>query len=284
MDVFAFKSTDGGVTWLGPTRVNNDRSVTPPNRDCGRPPGSLATGTGVNAACGGVIDYGNDQWFPWVDISPSGTLNVGFFDRRLDTNSTASEWPTSRSRPGNYLTWFFGASCRIDSTATIPATGTSIPSAGRLAREAAIQRQPTAPVDPGATVPGANQTGLPYRNSQVSDVPFNLDYAFRGGIFVGDYNGVAVPDTDNTTYGFWTDSRNGRSSGGPAGGTVNPSEPGRNPLCEQSDVFLDTMSSVGEGDNNGGRPTSGLDKFLVTPCPAAAKDRKSTDHHGDGDH
>jgi hypothetical protein len=225
VDVFAFKSTDGGVTWLGPTRVNNDRSVAPPNRDCGRVHGDLARGTGVNNACGGVIDYGNDQWFPWVDISPSGTLTVGFFDRRLDTSSTASEWPTSRSRPGNYLTWFFGGSCRVDSTATIPATGSSLPSGAGdcLAREAAIQRQPTAPVDPGTTVPGANQTGLPYRNFQVSDIPFNLDYAFRGGIFVGDYNGVAVPDTSNTTYGLWTDSRNGRSSGGPAGGATNPS-------------------------------------------------------------
>ena len=35
-DVFFYKSTDGGATWIGPTRVNNDRSTTPTNRDCRR--------------------------------------------------------------------------------------------------------------------------------------------------------------------------------------------------------------------------------------------------------
>ena len=35
-DVFFYKSTDGGATWIGPTRVNNDPSTTPANRDCGR--------------------------------------------------------------------------------------------------------------------------------------------------------------------------------------------------------------------------------------------------------
>ena len=41
VDVFYLRSTDGGKTWIGPTRVNNDRSVAPPNRDCGRAPASL---------------------------------------------------------------------------------------------------------------------------------------------------------------------------------------------------------------------------------------------------
>ncbi len=293
VDVFAFKSTDGGVTWLGPTRVNNDRSVAPPDRDCGRAPFDIARGTGVTAACGGVIDYGNDNWFPWIDISPQGELTVGFFDRRQDTNSVRSEWPTSRQRPGNYLTWFYGATCTVNSTATVAATGTVIPSGARdcLANEAAITRQPTAQVDPptGTAPPGANQTGLPFNNRQISDVPFNLDYAFRGGIFIGDYNNVAVPDTSNTSYGFWTDSRNGRSSGGPGGGATNPSEPGRNPLCEQSDVFLDTIASKGgEGDQNGGGNNGegrSVDQnaFLVTLCPPAATDKKSTDHGDGGD-
>jgi hypothetical protein len=281
VDVFYLRSTDGGQTWIGPTRVNNDRSVTPPNRDCGRAPGSLATGTGVNAACGGVIDYGNDNWFPWIDVSSSGTLSVGFFDRRLDTNSVRSEWPTSRTRPGNYLTWFFGATCRITSTGTPAATGTAIPAGAQEcnANEATLNRQPTAAVDPGATVAGSNQTGLPFKNFQVSDVPFNLDYAFRGGIFIGDYNNVAVPDNDNTAYGFWTDSRNGRSSGGPGGGVTNPSEPGRNPLCEQSDVFLDVLSTDNgngkDSGNHGGDYNGSLDPFLVTLCPPVAQDKKS---------
>ena len=89
----------------------------------------------------------------------------------------------------------------------------------------------------------------------MSDVPHNLDYSFRAGIFMGDYNAVAYPnvpagskgrgdddddDDDNgnggkgkrDAVGFWTDSRNGRGSGGP---TSN--QPGRNPACEQADVW-----------------------------------------------
>jgi len=289
VDVFYFRSTDGGVTWIGPTRVNNDRSVAPADRDCGRKHGDIARDTTVNTACGGVQDYGNDNWFPWIDVSSDGRLNVGFFDRRLDTSSVKAEWPTSRQRPGNYLTWFFGATCRITSTATVGATA-AIPSGASecKADQAAITRQPTAPVDPGTTVPGANQTGLPFKNFQVSDIPFNLDYAFRGGVFVGDYNNVAVPDTSNTAYGFWTDSRNGRSSGGPGGGATNPSEPGRNPLCEQSDVFMDVLATDnGQGNDRGnhfGRSyADNWDPFLVSLCPPVAKDKRSTQHHGDGD-
>jgi hypothetical protein len=32
-DIFLFKSTDGGSSWVGPTRVDDDRSVAPPDRD-----------------------------------------------------------------------------------------------------------------------------------------------------------------------------------------------------------------------------------------------------------
>jgi len=263
-DVFFFKSTDGGNTWLGPTRVNNDRSVPAPDRDC------------VPAACGGVGNFGNDQWFPWVDISKRGDVNVGFFDRRLDADSERAEWPTSRQRPGNYLSWFFGAVCTVSRTATIPPTGTTIPAAARgcLAREAAIIRQPVAPINPGPNpVPGQNQTELPYRNFQVSDVPSNFDYSFRAGIFIGDYNNVAIDD--RTAWGYWTDARNGRSSGGPAGGSTLPSQPGRNPLCEQADVFLEKWNA-----RNGGREPKlepEDDLFLVTPCPEAATEEKSND-------
>jgi hypothetical protein len=37
-------------------------------------------------------------------------------DRRLDTNSVAHEWPTSRQRPGNYLVWTWAAQCRVTSS------------------------------------------------------------------------------------------------------------------------------------------------------------------------
>ena len=70
-------------------------------------------------------------------------------------------------------------------------------------------------------VAGQGQTGLPFDNFQVSDHAFNLDYSFWAGIFMGDYNNVGIADGDNTAYGAWTDARNGRSSGGPGGGTTS---------------------------------------------------------------
>ncbi len=241
-DVFLFKSTDGGLTWLGPTRVNNDRSVAPPDRDCGRDPQSI---TGNPALCGGAADFGNDQWFPWADINAEGHLNVVFNDRRLDQYSTATEWPESRQRPGNYLAWFWGAQCVV----------ASADSRDCVAAEAQTITQPSGPVDPGPDpVPGQNQASFPLANFGISDVPSNYDYAFRAGIFMGDYNNVAV--TEHTAYGFWTDARNGRSA---------RSQGGRNPICEQSDVFLDSYRSQGARSDTAARSTDSL--FLVTQCP-----------------
>jgi hypothetical protein len=276
VDVFFFRSTDGGVTWLGPTRVNDDRSVAAPNRDCGRTEGSTPNGD-VRTPCGGVGDFGNDQFFPWIDISSRGDIHIAMQDRRLDTDSTAHEWPTSRERPGNYLTWFFGATCDITETATVGPSATTIPAAASecLANEAGIIKQPTGPVNPGPNpVAGQNQTGLPFKNFQVSDGPSNMDYAFRGGIFIGDYNNVGIADTDHSAYYMWVDGRNGRSSGGPAGGTTNPSQPGRNPLCEQSDVFLDRVGLNGSG--NTGKADKDDSLHLVAPCPDDIQDKKSS--------
>ncbi len=269
-DVFLFKSTNGGTTWIGPTRVNNDPSVTPTlvaqgGRDCGRFSFRVCPPTAPT--------FGNDQWFPWVDVSPKGTVNVVFYDRRLDTDSTAGEWPLSRAapngRPGNYLVWNWGAQCQISSTATVGPTTTSVPAAAKecLANEAAVIAQPTTPINPssGAVVPGQNQTGLPFENFQVSDVPSNWDYSFRAGIFAGDYNGLAVQE--NSAYALWTDARNGRGSGGPT-----TTQPGRNPICEQSDAFFDRYNS--ENGGKGGKAESSDSLFLVTPCPDDIKDKK----------
>jgi len=91
------KSTDGGETWIGPTRVNNDRSDTPSNRDCGRRASSVsAFGTGA-ASCP-AAGTGNDQWFPWITINTDGDINVTFHDRRLDTTSPAGVGPCPRAR------------------------------------------------------------------------------------------------------------------------------------------------------------------------------------------
>jgi hypothetical protein len=265
-DVFFFKSIEGGSSWIGPTRVNDDASASPANRDCGRtgeppcPPTTLDSATG------------NDQWWPWVDISDKGDVNVKFLDRRLDTNSVAHEWPTSRQRPGNYLVWTWAAQCKVRSSTL--AAGQDCVAPG-----ATVIPQPTAPVNPGPTPPpgaGSSFTGT-FRNFKVSDVPSNFDYCFRAGLFCGDYESIAVShgggrhgdgdDDEARAWVLFTDARNGRSSGGPAGGGTFPSQPGRNPACEQSDVFVDSFSASFGGRGGTAGP---IGPFLVTPCPGDA--------------
>jgi hypothetical protein len=68
-DVFLTRSTNGGSSWSTPASVES------------------ASGAG------------NDQWFPWVDVSPAdGTVGVVFNDRRYDSTrdtygATLSESP-----------------------------------------------------------------------------------------------------------------------------------------------------------------------------------------------
>jgi hypothetical protein len=257
-DIFLFVSKDGGSTWIGPTRVNDDTSTQPANRNCQRQ---------GNPACPDTTT-GNDQWFPWLDISEKGDLNVVFYDRRLDVDSVASEWPTSRSRPGNYLTWFWGAECTFKTTATVTTGTTTIPAAAKacIAPTAAIIPQPPAPINPDSS-PFPEQTVFPLDNFTISDVPSNMDYAFGGGVFIGDYNNVAVEG--NKAYGYWTDARNGRSSRELSPGAFVP--PGRNPICEQSDVFLDIWDASNPGKADSPKKTDEL--FLVAPCPSAAVDK-----------
>jgi hypothetical protein len=265
-DVFFFTSKDGGSTWIGPTRVNDDPSSQPTiaqgTRDCNRIVGRVCPSS--------PQFFGNDQWFPWIDISDKGDLNVVFYDRRLDKDSTIGEWPSSRAypngRPGNYLAWNFGAQCSITTTATVTQTSTSIPTAAKqcLGNEAAIIPQPPAPPNPasGAIIPGGAQTVFPFRNFNVSDTPSNWDYTFRAGIFAGDYNNVAV-DHQNQAWAFWTDARNGRSA---------RQQAGRNPICEQSDVFDDEYSAQ-SGGTVSNSATQGMDLYLVTNCPPQFQDR-----------
>ena len=96
-------------------------------RDCGRIAGRICPPNALN--------FGNDQFFPWIDISDKGDLNVVFYDRRLDKNSTTGEWPESRAapngRPGNYLVWNFGGQCSITTTATVTQSTTDIPAGAR---------------------------------------------------------------------------------------------------------------------------------------------------------
>jgi hypothetical protein len=235
-DVQFFKSTDGGVTWRGPTNVNDDPSAQPANRAC--------TFTGANA-CPTGVHTGNDQFYPWLDISKDGDLVATWQDRRLDTTSTAHEWPTSRTRTGNYLLWYWGGNCEVEDANS---TECVAPTAGTIT-------QPTAPINP-TNAPFPTQTVFPFDNFGISDTGYNWDYCFRAGIFCGDYENVFI-DQRNRAWAMWTDARNGRSSRAQAG---------RNPACEQSDVFADVFPASGRASGqNDPRSTDQL--FAVTPCP-----------------
>jgi hypothetical protein len=298
-DVFFYRSTDGGTTWIGPTRVNNDRSEAPTAananaatnsrqgaRDCGRNDG---TTSGTQAGCQ-ERNFGADQWFPWVTIDKRGNLSVTFHDRRLDTSSPVGvgAWPSSKTEQGNYLVWFWGAKCRVTDTATVSqrTMGGSIPAGARqcVAPEATINpglfgATPSGNVNaPPGAVPGQNENPatLPFRNFQVSETPSNWDYTFRAGLFAGDYTGNVTGPINplqkahgrdrGQAFGLWTDARNGRGSGDPTS-----FQPGRNPICEESDVFFDSLQAAGEDGD--GRGNGDLAPWLVTPCPLASQDK-----------
>jgi len=74
-DTYVTKSTDGGVTWSTPVRINNDD-----------------------------IRLGIDQWFPAVDIDRSGNLWAVYYDRRRDERNFMIDTFVARSTNGG-ATW-----------------------------------------------------------------------------------------------------------------------------------------------------------------------------------
>ena len=81
-DVFFYKSTDGGSTWIGPTRVNNDRSERPRNRVRAGAIAAVTSRPSPAIRLCAETNWGADQFFPWITIDPKGNLNVTFHDRR----------------------------------------------------------------------------------------------------------------------------------------------------------------------------------------------------------
>jgi hypothetical protein len=281
-DIFFYKSTDGGTTWIGPTRVNNDPSTTPANRDCGRNPNSIR---GNSASCP-EQNLGADQFFPFVTIDNKGNLSVSFHDRRNDTDSPVGSgaWPTSKTEVGNYLVGYWGATCQITATATVTQTTSGpVPAGARqcVAPEAVVNPSVATGFNPGAgPVPGNGQSSatLPFRNVQIADVDTNWDYSFRAGIFAGDYSGnssgpTVTGESNGKTAALFTDARNGRGSGAPTS-----FEAGRNPICEQSDVFFDWFNANGQGNQSGGNGKVDS-SFLVAPCPTDIQDRHQDNGH-----
>jgi hypothetical protein len=72
LDVFSSRSTDGGVSWSAPLRVNDD-----------------------------AHGLENDQFYQWLSIDPSnGSLNVSFYDTRLDPTHLSTNVFYTRSTDG----------------------------------------------------------------------------------------------------------------------------------------------------------------------------------------
>ena len=75
---------------------------------------------------------------------------------------------------------------------------------------------------------------------------------------------------------------NGRGSGSPT--TL---QPGRNPICEQSDVFFNRYSLDSHGDENDNRGGHADPSFLVAPCPTGIQDNgehRNNNDNGNDNH
>src|SRR5208283_302842 len=72
LDVFCSSSSDGGSTWGPAVRVNSD-----------------------------AIHNGSDQFFHWLAVDPrDGSLNLMFYDRRVDPKNLQQIVVLARSRDG----------------------------------------------------------------------------------------------------------------------------------------------------------------------------------------
>jgi hypothetical protein len=134
-DVFISTSTDGGATWSEAVNITQASD--------------------------------DDQWHPWLSVTPNGRVVVSYLDRRyadgilIDTSMTVA-----RANLGNRHT------------------------------------------------------------RRVSEVSWNANFAFRLGLFIGDYSGLDT--TNSVALPFWTDARFGELN-----------VPGNNPPHSQSDVMVD---------------------------------------------
>jgi hypothetical protein len=70
-DIVLFKSTDGGMTYTGPVRVNQDGKDSP-----------------------------RDQFQPWMAVTDNGQIDIEYFDRRSDPNNFFIDTYMSRSNDG----------------------------------------------------------------------------------------------------------------------------------------------------------------------------------------
>lgn len=87
-DILFSRSVDGGTTWSAPLKVNDDPA-------------------------------GKDQYYPWMDVAPSGKITIGWHDRRNDASNFKHVWYQDASTNGGVS---FGTDRRIGNFQTLPSS------------------------------------------------------------------------------------------------------------------------------------------------------------------
>jgi hypothetical protein len=232
------KSTDGGVSFGDPVKVADDFDVNYPTGRRTRPD-CVARGQGstrrvLSNSCFRVNSYGGPA------VAPDGTLYLVWSDNRNGNNvhsdtdvflakssDGGASWSdairVNQDPVGNGKDQFFPWPAvapdgtvyvvfhdrRLDTTSTVTAYGVAINPPGNYLVDTWVAR--------------SGDRGERWNDFRVSDVSSNFDFGFRGGIFLGDYSGLAA--TRDFAYPFFTDARNGTAA------------------VRHSDVYLSIVSS-----------------------------------------
>ncbi len=226
------KSTDGGATWQPPVKITTIFDQNYPLAGSGsggrNRPDCTDRGQGsfrqvLSNSCFRVNSAGNGA------VGPDGSLYLVWSDNRNGTNTRTdtdifvswsrdggSTWsapvmvnndkhPGTRNNKDQWFPWVTVAEDgavyvvfhdrRMDtfSERTAPPYNVPISPPGNYLIDTFIARS----LDGGRT----------WANLRVTPVQSNFDYSFRGGVFAGDYNGIAVGPT--TVYPFYTDAFSG---------------------------------------------------------------------------
>jgi hypothetical protein len=219
------KSTDGGATFGDPIKVADDFDINYPTGRTTRPD-CVTRGQGagrrvLSNSCFRVNSYGGPA------VAPDGTLYLVWSDNRNGNNvhsdtdvflvrsrDGGESWSdairVNQDPVGNGKDQFFPWAAvapdgtvyvvyhdrRLDTTSTVTAHGVPISRPGNYLVDTWVSK--------------SSDRGGSWTDVRASDISSNFDFAFRAGIFVGDYSGIAA--TREYAYPFFTDARNGTAA------------------------------------------------------------------------
>ena len=219
------KSTDGGVTFGAPVKVADDFDINYPTAgftrlDCtarGQQRGRRVLSNScfrVNSYGGPAVGPDGTLYLVWSDNRNGDNVNSDtdiFLARSSDAGATWSSAIRVNTDPvGNHKDQWFPWPVvapngtiyvvfhdrRLDTTSTTTAYGVAINPPGNYLVDTWLAR--------------STDHGQSWSNARASDVSSNFDFGFRGGIFLGDYSGLAA--TNLIVYPFFTDARNGTAA------------------------------------------------------------------------